>query len=252
MTTKKPEASKTSETNPATPAKAAKANAARRAAAKADAEAKTDAEAAPTKPQPEASPTPKLPRTDPVPAAAANLARPQSAAAPVKSAPRPEPTNGWLVSELRSTLEEGKKDVSIVRRRLRVTYAVIVIFSLAMFALGMALVGFPGRAYYSGEIDELTFGTLAGSGGVVLALLLYFRPLDRLQALVADSTYVALVKDSFQYQVALRLIALDTDDAQSVENAATYVGEAAQASMELVYTQMQARRAAGFSASGGT
>ncbi|MEE8330872.1 MAG: hypothetical protein V3R84_03795 [Acidimicrobiia bacterium] len=152
------------------------------------------------------------------------------------------------MSELRSTLKEGQRDVTAVRRRLRVTYAVIVIFSLAMFALGMALVGFPARAFYRGDIDELAFGELAASGGVVLALLLYFRPLDRLQALVADSTYVTLVKDSFPYQVALRLIALDTDDAASVERAATHVGEAARASMDLVYTQMQARRAAGFTA----
>ena len=103
----------------------------------------------------------------------------------------------------------------------------------------------PGLVQVGGA--RLREGRIAGA--VALGLLLYFRPLDRLQALVADSTYVTLVKDSFQYQVALRLIALDTDDARSVEAAAAYVGEAAQASMDLVYTQMQARRAAGFSAS---
>ena len=69
---------------------------------------------------------------------------------------------------MRSTLEEGKKDVSAVRQRLRVTYAVIVVFSLAMFVLAMSLVGYPARAFYRGEIDELTFGALAGAGGVVL------------------------------------------------------------------------------------
>ncbi len=166
---------------------------------------------------------------------------------PVAAATRAAPSNGWLVSELRTTLEEGKRDVNSVRRRLRATYAVIVVFSAGLFLLGMALVGYPARAFYRGDIEELTFGALAGAGAVLLALLLYFRPLDRLQALVADSTYVALVKDSFQYQVALRLIALDTDDAESVERAAAYIGEAAQGSMDLVYTQMQARRAAGFS-----
>ncbi len=220
------------ETVATTPADAAKANAARRVEAQVEATAK----AASVKPRP--SRPASSPQTPP-----ATLTTEH-----VQAAPFAERTSGWLVGELRSTLKEGKQDVSAVRRRLRVTYAVIVIFSLAMFALGMALVGFPARAFYRGDIDELTFGALAGSGGVILALLLYFRPLDRLQALVADSTYVTLVKDSFQYQVALRLIALDTDDAASVERAATHVGEAAQASMELVYTQMQARRAAGFTA----
>lgn len=216
-----------------TPAEAAKANAARRVEAKVEATAKAaSSKARPSHPA-------SLPQTDLEAAPATEH---------VQAAPFPERTNGWLVSELRSTLEEGKRDVSAVRRRLRITYAVIVIVSLAMFALGMALVGFPARAFYRGDIDEVTFGGLAAAGGVVLALLLYFRPLDRLQALVADSTYVTLVKDSFQYQVALRLIALDTDDAASVERAATHVGEAAQASMDLVYTQMQARRAAGFTA----
>ena len=157
-----------------------------------------------------------------------------------------QPTTNWMVAELQSTLEEGKRDVVAVRRRLKITYAVIVVFSVGLFLLGLALVAFPARAFYRGDIEELTFGALAASGAVLLGLLLYFRPLDRLQALVADSTYVTLVKDSFQYQVALRLIALDTDDAASVERAAAYVGEAAQGSMDLVYTQMQARRSAGF------
>jgi len=229
-----------------TPADAAKANAARRVEAKVEAAAK----AATAKLKQRTSHPATLEPTDLEEAAAKLTAEPKST--PVQAAPWPERTNGWLVSELRSTLEEGKSDVAAVRRRLGITYAVIVIFSLAMFLLGMALVAFPARAFYRGDIDDVTFGALAAAGGVVLALLLYFRPLDRLQALVADSTYVTLVKDSFQYQVALRLIALDTDDAASVENAATYVGEAAQASMELVYTQMQARRAAGFSASTGS
>jgi hypothetical protein len=156
-----------------------------------------------------------------------------------------------LVDELHETLDAGRRDVTGVRRRLRITYAAIVVFSVALFALGMALVGFPARAFYRGDIDEVTFGGLAAAGAVLLGLLLYFRPLDRLQALVADSTYVTLVKDSFQYQVALRLLALDTDDDAAVERAAIFVGEAAQGSMDLVYTQMQARRAAGFSSSGG-
>jgi hypothetical protein len=224
---------------PTTPADAAKANAARRAAAKAAAATPTPPAAATPPPQQTqgASHPTKLPS--------------RKAAAAIKSTPLPEPSNGWLVNELRTTLAEGKQDVTGVRRRLRITYAVIVVFSAGLFALGMALVGFPALAFYRGEIDEPTFGALAAAGAVALGLLLYFRPLDRLQALVADSTYVTLVKDSFQYQVALRLIALDTEDAQSVEAAAAYVGEAAQASMDLVYTQMQARRAAGFSASSG-
>jgi hypothetical protein len=210
--------------------------------------------------------TPKERATKKTPAAAArdsaakraSAAEPKTAAAPpteslsVQPFPTAPSGNGWLLDDLRGTLDAGRRDVAGVRRRLRITYAAIVVFSVAMFALGMALVGFPARAFYRGDIDELTFGALAASGAVVLGLLLYFRPLDRLQALVADSTYVTLVKDSFQYQVALRLIALDTDDIVAVERAATYIGEAAQGSMDLVYTQMQARRSAGFSASAGS
>lgn len=218
---------------PRTPADVAKANAARRAAA---------ARVNPTSATPTAPAAPSQGASHP-----ANLSR-TAAPVAVKSTPASEPSSGWLVDELRTTLDEGKQDVAEVRRRLRITYAVIVLFSAGLFVLGLALVGFPALAFYRDEIDETTFGALATAGAVVLALLLYFRPLDRLQALVADSTYVALVKDSFQYQVTLRLIALDTEDAGSVEAAAAYVGEAAQASMDLVYTQMQARRAAGFSA----
>ena len=217
-----------------TPADIAKANAARRAAAKA-AERAPDASATDA-PAPFPAPRPHV----------------DQKSAAIKAAPPAGPArNGWLVTELRNTLKDGKRDVASVRLRLRVTYAIVVLFSAGLFTLGMALVGFPALAFHRQELDETAFGALAAAGAVVLALLLYFRPLDRLQALVADSTYVALVKDSFQYQVTLRLIALDTDDAASVERAAQYVGEAAQASMDLVYTQMQARRAAGFSASGG-
>ncbi|MDH3470569.1 MAG: hypothetical protein OEM94_04550 [Acidimicrobiia bacterium] len=151
----------------------------------------------------------------------------------------------WLITQLRATLEEGKGEVAGIRRRLQITYWSMIVLTVGLFVFGIALIGFPALAYYRDSIEQVTFAALGGAGGLVIALLLYFRPLERLPTMLADATYVSLIKDSFQYQVTLRLLALDLDDSKTVSEAASHVGEAAQASMDLVYTQLQARRAAG-------
>ena len=165
------------------------------------------------------------------------------------AAPTPEQsladTRTWLIKQLQKTLQEGKSEVAGIRRRLQITYWAMIVLTIGLFVFGAALIGFPALSYSRGTIEEVTFGALGGAGALVIGLLLYFRPLERLQSMLADATYVSLIKDSFQYQVTLRLLALDLDDVKTVSEAASHVGEAAQASMDLVYTQLQARRASG-------
>lgn len=159
--------------------------------------------------------------------------------------PSDTPTHQWLENQLRATLAEGKREVQALRRRQRITYWILVVASAVLFVTGLLLIGIPAREFYRDQIDEMTFGLLAGSGAVLLGLLLYFRPLERLQTLAGDAAYVSMVKDSFQYQVMLRLLAVEEGDPETIANAAGQVAEAAQASMDLVYTQLQARRVSG-------
>jgi hypothetical protein len=166
---------------------------------------------------------------------------PRTAPTPSKDAP----TKQWLENQLRATLAEGKREVQGLRRRQRITYWILVAASAVLFLIGLVLIAVPAREFYRDDIDEMTFGFLAGSGAVLLGLLLYFRPLERLQTLAGDAAYVSMVKDSFQYQVMLRLLAVQEGDPETIANAAGQVAEAAQASMDLVYTQLQARRVSG-------
>ena len=187
--------------------------------------------AVPAKPAPQAEPirratVAEMPRTAP----------PSSQDAPTKQ---------WLENQLRATLAEGKREVQSLRRRQRITYWILVAASAVLFVVGLMLIAIPAREFYRDQIDEMTFGFLAGSGAVLLGLLLYFRPLERLQTLAGDAAYVSMVKDSFQYQVMLRLLAVQEGDPETIANAAGQVAEAAQASMDLVYTQLQARRVSG-------
>lgn len=198
-----------------------------------DGQAKTANEpaAVPAKPAPEAGPMgqakiAEMPRTAPPPSQDA-------------------PTKQWLENQLRATLAEGKREVQGLRRRQRITYWLLVAASAVLFIIGLMLIAIPAREFYRDQIDETTFGFLAGSGAVLLGLLLYFRPLERLQTLAGDAAYVSMVKDSFQYQVMLRLLAVQESDPEAIANAAGQVAEAAQASMDLVYTQLQARRVSG-------
>lgn len=158
---------------------------------------------------------------------------------------KPADPRRWLITQLQATLQEGKSEVAGIRRRLQITYWSMIVLTVGLFVFGTALIGFPALAYYRDSIEQVTFAGLGGAGALIIALLLYFRPLERLQTMLADATYVSLIKDSFQYQVTLRLLALDLDDSKTVSEAASHVSEAAQASMDLVYTQLQARRAAG-------
>lgn len=149
-----------------------------------------------------------------------------------------------LEDQLQQTLRASQRELAGMRRRLKITYVVLALTSVGLLAFGVAMVGFPARSYFRGDIDELTFALIAGFGVAVLSLLLYFRPLERIQALAADSSYVSMIKDSFHYQVTLRLMAVNPADNRSPSRAAEHIAEAAQGAIDLVYTQTQARRTA--------
>ncbi len=153
--------------------------------------------------------------------------------------------NRWLITFLENTLKDGTNEIAALRSKLAYTYWIIVILYVTMFFMGIVLLSVPAYAAFRGQLGALNSLISAGFGITDLATLFLFRPLDRIHKLMGDIGQINLTIDSFQDQVALRLleINLEKDKRETIGKAAEHVKEAAKESIELIQTYFEERKA---------
>jgi hypothetical protein len=142
--------------------------------------------------------------------------------------------NADLVHMLQTTLHEGQQDLHRLRRKLAVTYGIIVVLSVAMFVAGILLLSVPYLAALRGSITDLNSLIAAGFGVADLVALLWLKPIEKLHNLMGDMSQIIVSIHAFQSQVALRLLEMDLYDRPTIGTAATKIGEAAQESIRTV------------------
>jgi hypothetical protein len=121
-----------------------------------------------------------------------------------------------------------------LRKKLAVTYWVIVFLSMGMFTLGVILIGAPAMVAYQGRTEVVPALIAAGFGVADLAALFLFKPLERIHRLMGDMSQMTLALNSFQIQVGLRLREMDAYERASIGEAAINVGKAACQSIGMV------------------
>jgi hypothetical protein len=131
-------------------------------------------------------------------------------------------------------MNDGKKELLDLRRKLSITYWVILCLSTVMFGLGVTLLSVPLMAAWSGDVDLLTSVIAAGFGITDLGVLYLFKPVERLHELMGDMSQITMVINSFQTQIGLRLQEMNVEDRSSIGRAARYVEDAAAESARLV------------------
>ncbi len=149
--------------------------------------------------------------------------------------------NDFIVKHLQGTMIDGRGELGGLRRKLSATYWVIILLSVVMFALGIVLLSVPVVAAFRGQISELQSLIAAGFGIADLAALFLFRPLERIHGIMGDMSQIILALNSFQTQVGLRLMEMDSDKRPTMGQAAEHISAAAKDSIKLVQDYFEVR-----------
>jgi hypothetical protein len=142
--------------------------------------------------------------------------------------------NKRLIAYMDATLNNATQEVTALRSKLARTYWIIVVLSIIMFAVGIILLSIPAFAAFTNRIDQLQSVVAAGFGVADLVGLFLFKPVDRLKKLMGDMGQITVALNSFQTQVALRLLQLDINNRESVGRAAEYVQQTAADTISLI------------------
>ena len=153
--------------------------------------------------------------------------------------------NEETIEHLQNTLDDGRRELRGLRKKLSATYIVIVILSIIMFSVGVVLLSVPVLAAFRGEISETQSLISAGFGIADLVVLFLSRPLDRMHQLMGDMGQLTLAVNSFQTQVGLRLLEMDITKRETMGNAAEKVNEAAKDSIKVIQEYFEAKESTG-------
>lgn len=150
--------------------------------------------------------------------------------------------NTCIVDFLISTMSDGRGELGGLRTKLSITYWVIICLSIIMFAMGIVLLSVPVAAAFRSNISGLQSLTAAGFGIADLAGLFLFRPVERIHALMGDMSQITIALNSFQTQVGLRLLEMNANNEQTIEQAAEHICESAKGSIKLIQDYFESRR----------
>ena len=135
---------------------------------------------------------------------------------------------------LHAVMRDSRRELTLLRMRLALTYWVVVILSVVMFVLGIVLLSVPAILVMQGRTADLQAFVAAGFGLADLTALFLFRPIERIHRLMGDMSQITLALTSFQTQVELRLIQMDASNRASVGQAAEAVAQIAPATIKLI------------------
>ena len=142
--------------------------------------------------------------------------------------------NQWLLEFLQRILTAGKTEVARVRRKLCITYWVLIVLSVIMFFIGMGLISIPALAAWRGDIAVVEALIPAGLGIADVTALYFFQPIERVHRLMGDIGQITLIINSYQTQVGLRLLETKLADRATMGAAADHVQKAVVHSVELI------------------
>lgn len=141
---------------------------------------------------------------------------------------------------LHAVMSDGRRELTMLRMRLALTYWIVVILSVIMFALGIVLLSVPAIMALLGRTAELQAFVAAGFGLADLTALFLFRPIERIHRLMGDMSQIVLALTSFQTQVELRLIQMNASSRSSVRQTAESIAAIAPATIKLIQDYFEA------------
>jgi hypothetical protein len=145
---------------------------------------------------------------------------------------------------LHAVMRDSRRELTLLRMRLALTYWIVVFLSVIMFAAGIALLSVPVVLLLQGRTPEMQAFVAAGFGLADLTALFLFRPIERIHRLMGDMSQITLALTSFQTQVELRLIQMDALSRSSVGETAESIAAIAPVTIKLIQDYFEAHPSA--------
>ncbi len=142
--------------------------------------------------------------------------------------------NDSIIRYLRGAMDESKGEFVKLKRKLSITYWVIIILSTLMFCLGLLLLFVPVMGAFSGKIDKWESLISAGSGIADLTALFLLGPIERIHKIMGDMSQLILVLNSYRSQVGLRLMEMDVKTRSQIGDTAKAINKVAIESIKLI------------------
>lgn len=121
-----------------------------------------------------------------------------------------------------------------LRNQIQFTFNVTVALYVILFIFGCLLLSIPIVSAFFGDITSFN-SLIGGSLGIAdIVTLLAFRPVERIHDLMGDMSQISMAINSYQQQVALRIIQFDAEDRSSIDHVATEISNATKETMQLI------------------
>lgn len=147
---------------------------------------------------------------------------------PEASSDDADDANRELMKYLQNILVDCQHDIGEMRQKLSYTYWIMIAMCITMFLFGFAFLSLP--LWRQQPIDQSLVNLFLPVGlGIANLLALYlYKPLERIQKLMADMGQITITFNSFQTQVALRLIGTNIHQRDTMGVAAKEVDHTAE------------------------
>jgi len=145
-----------------------------------------------------------------------------------------EKANQKIIDYLEGVQTRNEREVTKLRKKLTASYWISVTLTVIMFVVGLVLMSVPFLASFRGEIDTQSSLLSGGFGIANLTVLFLVGPIKRIHKYMGDIAQIILVINSFQNQVALRLLETNIEDRTTIGKAAEHINKAAEDSSILI------------------
>jgi len=148
-------------------------------------------------------------------------------------------SNQFYSEKLKNISDENLKGIENVRNQIKHVFQITLVLYIALFILGISLLSVPLFAAFYGNIsiyNSLIGGTL---GITDIAIVLAFKPVERIHDLMGDMSQISMAINSYQQQVALRIIQFDSKDRTSIDHAAEEINTATRETLEMIQTYVE-------------
>lgn len=139
-----------------------------------------------------------------------------------------------LLKSIEQSFKDNKKLFQDLRKKVVTTYWITVTLYVFLFILGIILLSVPVAAAYRGDITSINSLIGGGFGIVDLAVLFLFRPVERIHNLMGDLSQLTTITNSYQQQVGLRLLELNSENRKTLDKAAVEINKAAINTIKLI------------------
>ncbi|MEZ4727628.1 MAG: hypothetical protein R3E79_10895 [Caldilineaceae bacterium] len=136
--------------------------------------------------------------------------------------------NQELMKYLQTILIDCQHDIGEMRDKLSYTYWIIIAMCISMFLFGFTLLSLPLWRQQPLDQNLINLFLPVGLGIANLLALYLYKPLERIQKLTADMGQITITFNSFQTQVALRLLGTNLQQRETMGEAATAVDATAE------------------------